>query len=223
MRPRRRRHSWGTPNAQVTPTTGPIEMDLDALLRAATSAPSHRATTTTEIQIQSSSWGRNVITLYDGRKRITRLEAGRVVIITYEPYGWRISTSLTAEPTPVLLRQGSVPPGADKISESGGRSLYQTPTSLLIAAQYQATHNRRSIALAMMDQAITLKAKHATDSQVASVEKRYNVFCNLAARALGGSHSDVDSGVTEGITQEAQSAWMIAVKRGSQLIEGEWQ
>jgi hypothetical protein len=222
----RRRNTWGPPNAPVPKDTGPIEVDIETMLRSLSSAPSHRATTTSEITApgahQPARWRRNAVTLYDGRKRVELIPSGKVVIIDYEKWGWRISTSASAEPTPMLLRQGTVPHGADRVSESGGLSLYQTPMSLLTAALYQAQNNRRSIALAMIDEAIALKGKSATEEQINNISGKYKVFCALSATALSGSNSNSEN-LVEAASNEAATAFPHAVKRGTSIVQGEWQ
>lgn len=231
-RRRRRSNPFSPPPRQAPKPSGPpINVDIDTLLRGvAGSGPSHRALTTTPLTVTVQQtgyrgdrrWRRNIITLYNGRSKVETLEAGRIVVITYEQWGWRISTSATMEPTPLLLCQGNIPvKAADKIAESGGMVLYQTPQSMLKAAQYQATKGRRSISLATIDEAIALKGKHATNEQVEKISGKYKVFCALSATALSGSNSDSE-GLIDAATNEARVAFPHAVKRGTQIIEGDW-
>jgi hypothetical protein len=213
---RRRYRPPSTPKAPI------IEVDIETMLRAVNAAPSYRAKTVGNIHATdkwAQRWRRNIITLYDGRKKATVLPSDRVVIIQPEKWGWRITTSATAETTHLLLSQGTAPLGSDKISESGGLVVYQTPDSLLNAALYHNDKNRRSTTLAFLDQALALKARGLPDEILDKVDKSYNRFSSLCAYALADPNDDR---YNEHIKNESDVANAHAVKIATSLIKREW-
>lgn len=214
---RRRRYSSPTPKPE------PIEVDIDTLLGAMHAAPTIRAHVVNEIHAVAHDkhiprWAtrfgkhRNAITMYDGRNKVSSIQAGKVVMIQPQKWGWRISTSMTAEPSPCLIKEGLAPAGSDKISESAGLVIYQTTESLAHAGMWQSERGRREIGLSMLDEAIALKFKHVDDAVIQKAKGHYKVFTNCTALALA-----------PGTDGEGQSAMAAALRMARRILTTNYQ
>ena len=214
-------YRYRRPRPAPVPKPEPIEVDIETLIGAMHAAPSFRAHVLNEIHaVTRPRWmarygkSRNAVTMYNGRKKVDSIQAGNVVMIQPQKWGWRITVSMTGEPTPYIIDEGPAPVGCDKISESAGLVIYQTTASLTKAAMWQLgqVKPRREIGLSMLDEAIALKFKHVDDSVIARAKGNYKVFTNCTALALG-----------PGTDGEGQAAMSAALRMARKILTTNYQ